>query len=83
MPPDAPDADILVVDDDAATRDVLGRMLRSKAGASARPRTGDECVAALEELSPPSILLDLMMPGMDGFEVLEALRTGARGAIFR
>jgi CheY-like chemotaxis protein len=40
----------------------------------AEAENGLEAIAALEHMSPSVILLDLMMPGMDGFEVLERLR---------
>lgn len=82
VPPDAPDADILVADDDAATRDVLGRMLRKQGWRVREATNGHACVAALEEGRPAVVLLDLMMPGMDGFEVLEAFScAGAPGRL--
>ena len=67
----------LVVEDDVPTRDLLRRMLE-KDGWEVREagngRAALECVAA----QPPAlILLDLMMPEMDGFEFLEELRQHA------
>jgi CheY-like chemotaxis protein len=37
--------------------------------------TGQEGLALIRERKPSAVLLDLLMPGMDGFEVVEALRT--------
>ena len=72
----APEArgDVLVVDDDEGTRDRLRSML-ARAGWSVQEapdgRTALQHVAAAR---PAVILLDLMMPGMDGFAVLKGLR---------
>ena len=66
--------DVLVVDDDEDTRDRLHAML-TRAGWSVQTaadgRTALQKVAAAR---PAVILLDLMMPGMDGFAVLKELR---------
>jgi CheY-like chemotaxis protein len=67
-------ADILVVDDDPATRSVLRRIL-GREGWTVREAPNGE--AGLEEVArarPAVVLLDLMMPRMDGFEMLRALR---------
>jgi PAS domain S-box-containing protein len=69
-------AGVLVVEDDAATRTVLRRALEKEGWTvteAENGRVGLERVAA----SPPAlILLDLMMPEMDGFEFLDGLRSG-------
>ncbi|HEV8150154.1 MAG TPA: response regulator, partial [Gemmatimonadales bacterium] len=65
---------VLVVEDDAPTRALLGKAL-SKAGwrvtEAENGRVGLERIA---EARPALVLLDLMMPEMDGFEFLDALR---------
>jgi CheY-like chemotaxis protein len=66
-------AQVLVVDDDAKTRDVLRRTLQKAGWTVAEAASGSEAIAAVERTRPALILLDLMMPGMDGFEVLEKL----------
>jgi signal transduction histidine kinase/CheY-like chemotaxis protein len=66
-------AQVLVVDDDPKTRDVLRRTLQKAGWSVAEAASGSEAIAALERARPALILLDLMMPGMDGFEVLERL----------
>jgi signal transduction histidine kinase/CheY-like chemotaxis protein len=67
------DAEILVVDDDPATRDVLRRTLVKAGWRIAEAASGPAFLDALERSRPAVVLLDLMMPSMDGFEVLEAM----------
>ena len=66
-------AQVLVVDDDPKTRDMLRRTLQKAGCTVAEAANGSEAIEALERAKPALILLDLMMPGMDGFEVLEKL----------
>ena len=66
-------AQVLVVDDDPKTRDMLRRTLQKAGCTVAEACNGSEAIEALERAKPALILLDLMMPGMDGFEVLERL----------
>ena len=64
----------LVVDDDPDARALLGEPL-AELGADVREAAnGAEALAALEEFDADLVLLDLVMPGMDGFEFLERLR---------
>jgi CheY-like chemotaxis protein/anti-sigma regulatory factor (Ser/Thr protein kinase) len=67
-------AQVLVVDDDPKSRDVLRRTLAKDGWTVAEATNGREAIAALERSKPGLILLDLMMPEMDGFEVLERMR---------
>jgi CheY-like chemotaxis protein len=62
------------VDDDPKTRDMLRRTLQKAGWTVAEAANGSEAIEALERARPALVLLDLMMPGMDGFEVLERLR---------
>ena len=55
------------------TRDMLRRTLQKAGCTVAEAANGSEAIEALERATPALILLDLMMPGMDGFEVLERL----------
>ena len=69
--------DVLVVDDDEGTRDRLRTML-TRAGWSVQVAADGR--AALQHVAaarPAVILLDLMMPGMDGFAVLKELRNSS------
>jgi signal transduction histidine kinase/DNA-binding response OmpR family regulator len=74
-----PDEDtVLVVDDDADSREYLERVL-SRAGWQVQwARDGEQALGRLLERTPAAIILDLMMPEMDGFEFLGRLRSDRR-----
>ena len=66
--------DLLIVDDDPHIRDMLGLVLEE---AGHRVRTvadGQQALAAIEAAPPDCIVLDLMMPVLDGHGVLRAMR---------
>ena len=65
---------ILVVDDQAANVRVVGTLLGRKGYTVIPAHSGSEALAAVAQQAPDLILLDMMMPGMDGFELLAALR---------
>jgi len=69
-----PPAKVLVVDDDAAACDVLRRSLEGQSFTVLCAADGNQALTRLEGERPDLILLDLMMPGMDGFSLLERLR---------
>lgn len=65
---------VLVVEDESSTREVLERTLK-KAGWNVRAAAnGREALEALRAAAPSLVLLDLMMPEMDGFEFLQQFR---------
>ncbi|HVI50281.1 MAG TPA: response regulator [Candidatus Sulfotelmatobacter sp.] len=66
---------LLVVEDEDVTRSVLSRLLERDGWLVACAANGFEGLKALEASRPDLILLDLMMPGMDGFEFIRMLRT--------
>ncbi len=68
----------LVVEDDEATRDVIRRTLERQNWTVAEAADGRRGMAALAEANPDVILLDLMMPEMDGFEFLAEMRRDSR-----
>jgi signal transduction histidine kinase/DNA-binding response OmpR family regulator/PAS domain-containing protein len=70
-------AQVLVVDDDPKARDMLRRTLQKAGWTVAEAANGCEALEALERAKPALVLLDLLMPGMDGFEVLERLNGDA------
>ncbi|MBI2929180.1 MAG: response regulator [Verrucomicrobia bacterium] len=66
---------VLVVEDDPATVEMLERNLRKDGWAAMHAENGKVGLQRLKEKRPALILLDLMMPEMDGFEFLHELRT--------
>ncbi len=73
-----PDADILVVDDTAANLYLLVRLL-AEHGYKVRPSMNGRLALAAAQISPPDlILLDIMMPEMDGYELCEHLKADRR-----
>jgi CheY-like chemotaxis protein len=72
--PAAGTRDVLVVEDDPATRDVLRRSLERQGWSVTEAENGQAGIEAIRQRPPALILLDLMMPVMDGFEFLAELR---------
>ena len=66
-------ARILVVDDDAAARRGLEKLLRSEGFAVSTAASGEEAIADAEDVLPDVVLTDLEMPGMDGSELCRRL----------
>jgi signal transduction histidine kinase/CheY-like chemotaxis protein len=69
-----PPCPVLVVEDDPDVRQLLGRMLESEGWAVTEAVDGHEGLDCVAENMPELILLDLMMPKMDGFNFLAELR---------
>jgi signal transduction histidine kinase/DNA-binding response OmpR family regulator/HAMP domain-containing protein len=65
---------VLVIDDDAIVRDVLGRYLERQGFQVITAADGIEGLARAREHHPAAITLDIMMPGLDGWTVLAALK---------
>lgn len=65
---------ILIVDDTETGREILEALLSLPVYQLAFACNGPEALAKAAELTPDLILLDVMMPGMDGFETLEEIR---------
>ncbi|MGE0828182.1 MAG: response regulator transcription factor [Hyphomonadaceae bacterium] len=65
---------ILVVDDVEDNRDLLRRRLMIAHFQVSEACNGEECLALLERGRFDAILLDYMMPGLDGFETLRRIR---------
>jgi two-component system response regulator MtrA len=68
-------AKVLVVDDDVDLAEMLGIVLRSEGMETAFCHNGKDAVPAFRRESPDLVLLDLMLPGMDGLAVCRALRS--------
>src|SRR5690242_1570736 len=65
---------VLIVDDDARCREPVARMLRTDGYDVVRVANGKEALEALVEQRIDLILLDQLMPEMDGIEFLQKLR---------
>jgi Amt family ammonium transporter len=65
---------ILIIDDDEVARDILRRMLETDGYSVLVAATGDEGLAVAKAEKPALITVDLLMPGVDGWSVLRALK---------
>src|SRR5512134_873373 len=68
------EAPILVVDDDTDALEIVRTYLESRGYEVATALDGKEALARLEEIRPAVVLLDVMMPGMDGWEVARVIK---------
>jgi signal transduction histidine kinase/CheY-like chemotaxis protein len=68
---------VLVIDDEAAVRDLMQRFLTREGFRVVTASGGEEGLRRARELRPDAITLDVMMPGMDGWAVLSALKADA------
>jgi CheY-like chemotaxis protein/signal transduction histidine kinase len=67
--------DVLIVDDDDQTREVVSRHLRRAGYSTVEARDGEEALLRARVLTPGLMILDLLMPGVDGFDVLRTIRS--------
>ncbi len=65
---------ILVVEDDESSRDFLTRRLRAKNYEVFSSDGSGDVLESITEIQPHAILLDIMLPGVSGLEVLQAIR---------
>ncbi len=65
---------ILVIDDDLAITDLMSMLLKTHGFEVITTNSGAEGVKLVEEKNPNVVLLDLMMPDMDGWQVSKAIR---------
>jgi two-component system phosphate regulon response regulator PhoB/two-component system alkaline phosphatase synthesis response regulator PhoP len=72
MPPPA-SKKILLIEDDILIAELLGEGLSAKYYIK-RSATGEEALSTLSEERPDLIILDILLPGIDGFEVLRRLK---------
>lgn len=68
------DESVLVIDDDPLVRDLLVQFLSLRGYRALGVKDGHEALRMVDGVSPDLILLDMIMPGMAGIEVLQALR---------
>ena len=71
---------VLVVDDNADGAEALALLLRLQGHIVEIAHDGEEAIAAAERFQPHAILLDLGLPGLNGFEVCQRIRQRPWGA---
>lgn len=65
---------VLTIDDDTAITELLAMLLRTHGYEVKTVNTGEEGVDAIKKYNPHVVILDLMMPGMDGWQVCKNVR---------
>ncbi|MHB8572935.1 MAG: response regulator [Candidatus Dormibacteria bacterium] len=70
-------ASVLCVDDEPTLRDLVARMLAGTGCEVATAGSAEQALAAVEARVPDLMIIDLMMPGMSGFELIARLRARA------
>ncbi len=66
---------VLAIDDDTAMTELLTLLLQTHSFEITTANSGQEGISLLKKTNPDIILLDLMMPGMDGWEVCKKIRS--------
>jgi putative two-component system response regulator len=72
---------ILIVDDDTSVRDLLVRFLERESYVPVSAATGEEALELVRAYPPDLILLDIQLPGLDGYAVCRALKENAATAL--
>jgi len=70
---------VLVVDDEAHLRELLQNLLELNGMSTSCASSGEECLLMLESSLPDLVLLDVMMPGMDGWEAFHRIKEKYEG----
>lgn len=70
--------EILAVDDKRYLADILKVVLEAEGYKVVPAHSGGECLEKLKKMKPSLILLDIMMPGMNGWQTLEAIKKDER-----
>jgi DNA-binding response OmpR family regulator len=65
---------VLSIDDDTAITELLAMLLRTHGYEVKTVNSGEDGVAAIKKMNPHVVILDLMMPGMDGWQVCKNVR---------
>lgn len=65
---------VLIIDDDPDSRTLIAHQVALLGGRSAGAGTGEDALRIAREISPDLITLDLLMPGMTGWDILEAVK---------
>lgn len=71
---------VLVVDDSATDRFYLSELLEKAGFEVSTAESGEDCLAKVEASPPDLVLMDIMMPGLNGFQTTRALSKNAATA---
>jgi DNA-binding response OmpR family regulator len=66
---------ILLVDDDSRLREIVGMALEDEGYGFRAVESGEEALGLLDDADPDLLILDVMLPGRDGFELCRDIRT--------
>ncbi|MFA5500703.1 MAG: response regulator [Candidatus Omnitrophota bacterium] len=69
---------IMLVDDETELRDLVAMRLKSFGYEVCAAANGDEAMILLDDTIPDLILLDVMMPGKDGYEICNEIKTNEK-----
>jgi CheY-like chemotaxis protein len=72
--------DVVVIDDDPVALELIRATLEPRGWAVATCQSGSEAITVIRSLSPSVVLVDLLMPDLDGFAVIDALQADPRTA---
>jgi CheY-like chemotaxis protein len=78
-----PNSVVLVVEDDEESRETLRELLELDGYSVDTAANGKQALEKLEKIAPCVILLDLFMPVLDGWKVIEQLRSSGRLATLK
>jgi two-component system response regulator VicR len=74
MPDTTPHPPVLVVDDNHDNTEIIARYLEVRGYPITVAHSGDEALALFEQVRPSLVLLDVMMPGRDGWDVCRLMK---------
>ncbi len=69
---------VMWVEDDKFLNDIIARKLSGEKSRLIHAGTGEEALTILEKEKPDVILLDILLPGLDGFEILRRIKADAK-----
>jgi len=67
---------VLVIEDDPVERQVLLQALKNSGYVSYGAQTGEEGLTLFKKVKPDVVLLDVVLPGIDGWDVLKKIKSG-------
>ncbi|WNG92309.1 response regulator [Mycobacterium sp. ITM-2016-00318] len=83
LPESVPEARVLVVDDETNIVELLSVSLKFQGFEVHTASNGPAALDKAREIRPDAVILDVMMPGMDGFGVLRRLRADTQHTVVR